>query len=83
MGTCVLRRGADGTHPNVHFYGRSRLEPMRTAVDEQQAWQDYADRLRGLEGEEYDRAEQAAWEDLQAALREARGEATTADDPVG
>ena len=56
---------------------------MRTAVDEQQAWQDYADRLRGLEGTEYDRAEQEAWEDLQAALREARGEAATGDHTVG
>ena len=56
---------------------------MRTAVDEQQAWRDYADRLRGLEGEEYDRAEQEAWEDLQAALREARGEAATSDHTVG
>ena len=57
---------------------------MRTVVDEQQAWQEYAERLRGLEGAEYDRAEEAAWEDLQAALREARGEeATTADDGVG
>jgi hypothetical protein len=56
---------------------------MRTAVDEQQAWQDYADRLRGLEGEEYDRAEQEAWDDLQATLRDARGETATADDAVG
>ena len=56
---------------------------MKTAVNEQQAWQDYADRLRGLEGEEYDRAEQEAWEELQAALREARGEAAPADDSVG
>ena len=56
---------------------------MRTVVDEQQAWQDYADRLRGLEGAEYDRAEEAAWEDLQAALREASGDSTTADDTVG
>ena len=56
---------------------------MKTAVDEQQAWQDYADRLRGLEGEEYDRAEQAAWEDLQAALHDADGEAATEDDGVG
>ena len=56
---------------------------MRTVVDEQQAWQDYADRLRGLEGAEYDRAEEAAWEDLQAALREADGQHATADDSVG
>ena len=56
---------------------------MRTAVDEQQAWRDYADRLRGLDGEEYDRAEQEAWEDRQTAHREARGEAATADDTGG
>ena len=56
---------------------------LPTAVDEQQAWQDYADRLRGLEGAEYDRAEQEAWEELQAALREARGEPATSDDTVG
>ena len=56
---------------------------MRTAVDEQQAWQDYADRLRDLEGAEYDREEQAAWEDLQAALRETRGELAPDDDTVG
>ena len=56
---------------------------MRTVVDEQQAWLQYADRLRDLEGEEYDRAEQEAWEDLQAALRESRGEAATTDHNVG
>ena len=56
---------------------------MRTVVDEQQAWLQYADRLRGLEGEEYDRAEQEAWAYLQAALREARGEGATTDDTVG
>jgi hypothetical protein len=83
MGTCVLRAGADGTHSNVHRSRRSRLAAMRTAVDEQQAWQDYAERLRGLEGEEYERAEQSAWEDLQVALREARGEPATRDDDVG
>ena len=32
------------------------------------AWSDYADRLRGLEGAEYDRAEQDAWQQLQATL---------------
>jgi hypothetical protein len=60
---------------------------MRTAplspLDEQQAWQDYADRIRGLEGEEYDRAEAEAWTELQAALGEPRDEAATADDSVG
>jgi hypothetical protein len=68
---------------DVHCAGRSRLRLMRTVLDEQQAWQDYADRLRGLEGAEYDRAEEAAWEELQAALREARGEATSEHDTVG
>lgn len=33
------------------------------------AWSDYADRLRGLEGAEYDQAEQEAWEHLQATLQ--------------
>ncbi len=56
---------------------------MQTAVDEQQAWQDYADRLRGLEGAEYDREEEAAWEDLQEALREAREEPAPSDDALG
>ena len=38
------------------------------------AWSDYADRLRGLEGAEYARAEQEAWEPLQA-VRPALGAA--------
>jgi len=33
------------------------------------AWAEYADRLRGLDGEEYDAAEQDAWQALQAALQ--------------
>ena len=33
-----------------------------------QAWSDYAESLQGLEGAEYDRAEQDAWEQLQATL---------------
>jgi hypothetical protein len=70
-------------HLDVLRFRRSRLRRMRTVVDEQQAWQDYAECLRGLEGAEYDRAEEAAWEDLQAALRESRGEATASDDAVG
>jgi hypothetical protein len=36
--------------------------------DTRRAWSDYADRLRGLEGAEYERAEQDAWEQLQATL---------------
>jgi hypothetical protein len=60
---------------------------MRTVagndVEAQQAWQDYADRLRGLEGAEYDREEAAAWEDLQAALRRLARLPATADHTVG
>ena len=33
-----------------------------------QAWSDYAESLRGLEGTDYDQAEQEAWEQLQATL---------------
>ena len=33
------------------------------------AWEGYADSLRGLEGAEYDQAEEEAWERLQATLR--------------
>jgi hypothetical protein len=32
------------------------------------AWAEYAESLQGLEGAEYDRAEQDAWEQLQASL---------------
>lgn len=47
----------------------------RNAEDVQRrAWADYADRLRGLEGAEYDDAENDAWEELQTALREAGAE---------
>jgi hypothetical protein len=55
----------------------------RTAEEEQRrAWADYADRLRGLEGAEYDHAEEEAWDELQAALREVAGAATQHDDHV-
>lgn len=33
------------------------------------AWAQYADRLRGLDGGEYDAAEQDAWDELQTALQ--------------
>jgi hypothetical protein len=33
------------------------------------AWSDYADRLRGLEGAEYDQVEEEAWDQLQATLQ--------------
>jgi hypothetical protein len=58
---------------------------MMTVADteeQQRVWHDYLERLRGLEGAEYDRAEQEAWRDLQAALAAARGEPVPADDAV-
>lgn len=33
------------------------------------AWVVYSDRLRGLEGEEYERAEEESWAELQSELR--------------
>jgi hypothetical protein len=33
------------------------------------AWEIYRQRTRGLEGEEYERAEREAWADLQSELR--------------
>jgi hypothetical protein len=51
--------------------------------DQRRAWADYADRLRGLEGAEYERVEQEAWEELQVALREVPGAPTPPNDPVG
>jgi len=45
------------------------------------AWSDYADSLRGLDGAEYDRAEEAAWEQLQATLH-ALGATVALDDPA-
>jgi len=46
----------------------------RTVEDDtRRAWSVYAARLEGLEGEEYDRAEQDAWADLQDTLVELQG----------
>jgi hypothetical protein len=50
-----------------------------TEEEQRRAWRDYAERLRGLEGAEYDRAEPAAWDALQEALHELGVEPTTAD----
>jgi len=33
------------------------------------AWKTYSDRLRGLNGAEYERAEQQSWAELQSELR--------------
>jgi hypothetical protein len=45
------------------------------------AWSEYAERLHGLEGEEYDVAEQAAWDHLQSTLAALGAHAATIDDP--
>ncbi len=45
------------------------------------AWSDYADRLRGLEGADYDRAEEEAWAQLQATLQALGVADTPLDDP--
>ena len=34
-----------------------------------QAWKAYSERLRGLTGDEYDRAEAESWDELQRELR--------------
>lgn len=48
------------------------------------AWDDYADALRGLEGAEYDRAEEEAWTRLQATLQTLGVAENPLDDsPVG
>lgn len=33
------------------------------------AWQAYSERVRGLDGEEYERVEQESWAELQGELR--------------
>ena len=47
------------------------------------AWDAYAERLRGLEGAEYDRAEREAWSELQASLDELQPATAPTDDPIG
>jgi hypothetical protein len=54
-----------------------------TEDQQRRIWADYLERLRGLEGAEYDRAEQEAWQELQTALATARGEPGPVDDAVG
>jgi hypothetical protein len=46
------------------------------------AWSEYADRVRGLEGAEYDRAEEDAWDQLQATLSALQDGALALDDPA-
>ena len=47
------------------------------------AWAEYAESLRGLDGEEYDRAEEAAWDELQATLHAVGATVALDDAPVG
>lgn len=37
--------------------------------DERRAWSIYKERIRGISGEEYERAEHESWEELQRQLR--------------
>ena len=46
-----------------------------------EAWTEYAERLRGLEGTEYDQAEAEAWDTLQATLSQLGGGSLLPDDP--
>lgn len=49
-----------------------RLEEL--ADLEREAWIEYRESLRDLQGREYDAAEAASWEDLQRALAEVTAE---------
>ncbi len=46
-----------------------------------EAWTEYAERLRGLEGTEYDHAEAEAWDTLQATLSHLGGGSLLPVDP--
>ena len=46
------------------------------------AWSDYAERLRDLEGAEYDQAEEEAWDQLQATLRSLGAAGSPLEDPA-
>ena len=46
-----------------------------------EAWAEYAERLRGLEGSEYDQAEAEAWDTLQATLSHLGGGSLLSNDP--
>ncbi len=67
---------------------RSSIAGMATVTphlqqETRRAWADYSERVRGLEGSEYDRVEQEAWEELQATLSAIATESPLADPPVG
>ena len=42
--------------------------PLLSPEETRRAWDAYAEATRGLEGTEYDRAEEEAWRQLQEAL---------------
>lgn len=42
-----------------------RVQAERTRI----AWEQYAERLRGLEGAEYEQTERASWDELRRELR--------------
>ncbi len=46
-----------------------------------EAWAEYAGRLQGLEGTEYEQAEQEAWDTLQTKLSQLEGGLLLPDDP--
>ena len=54
-----------------------------TAEETRRAWDEYADSLRGLEGQQYDEAEQLAWERLQETLGDERDTSALHHPPVG
>ena len=53
------------------------------AASTKAAWAEYAERLQGLEGAEYDRAEAEAWDELQATLEELQASTSPTDHPIG
>jgi hypothetical protein len=58
----------------------NRLEEL--AALEREAWIDYRESLRDLQGREYDVAEAASWEDLQRALADVAAERAEAEADV-
>jgi hypothetical protein len=65
-------------------YDRAMPTVARTVEEEtRRAWGLYAARLEGLEGEEYDRAEQEAWAALQDTLDELQGGSSLGHPAVG
>ena len=49
-------------------------------ADTRRAWSAYSERLRGLTGEEYERAEQESWITLQGELRRLERRRRTLDE---